>query len=159
VHPNQTFGLSDLEGRLLLSNDAPATSLCRAFQIVVQMLLHFHPDYLVGMSFFTASDDDDINCRWSECNDPKCMGAGKVHYHKTVIWSCPAQSNTLDSWFDPKHTHVSSSSTKLSSDEVDSLKPKVAPKARWSFKHKGLGRVKRFRVHTNWRTDPYESSK
>lgn len=85
------------------------------------------------------------------------MGAGKVHYHKTVIWSCGAQKSTLDAWLgvQDKADPDAGNEPKLSADEVDSLKPKAAQYPRWTHKQKGLGRVKRFRVHTNWRTDPY----
>lgn len=109
------------------------------------------------MTFFTSKDDDDVNCRWDECNDPKCMGAGKAHYHKTVIWSCASQKTTLDAWLSVQDKADSDAGNvpKLSVAEVDSLKPKAVPYPRWTYKTKGLGRVKRFRVHTNWRADPY----
>lgn len=102
------------------------------------------------MSFFTAKDGDDINCRWDECNDPKCMGFGKAHYHKTVIWSCLPQRTTLDAWLSREPSQAEA--------KVQTAPVEAAPYPRWTYKQKGLGRVVRHRVHTNWRTNPYEQT-
>lgn len=102
--------------------------------------------FLFAMEF-VAKDSDDTTFTWRECNDPKCMGAGKPHSHKTVIWSCPPQRTTLDAWL---CREPSQAEARAQPGPVE-----AAPYPRWTYKQKGLGRVVRHRVHTNWRTDPY----
>lgn len=92
------------------------------------------------MSFFTASDSDDDVCEWKQCIDSKCKKAGTKHYHKRKLFVCPDQVSTLDEWL----RREGPQRNKLTDDEVDSLKHPLKYPRRWTYKTKGLGRVKRY---------------
>jgi hypothetical protein len=69
------------------------------------------------------------------------MKSGDFHYHKSTIFVCPKQSNTLDTWLGKEQKPVAT--------------PARATACEVAYKAKGLGKVKR--IYTNWRNNPYKA--
>lgn len=88
-------------------------------------------------------DSEDDICEWKKCLDSKCKLARTVaHYHRQKIYVCPEQKNTLDSWIGTENRMTLDG--KLTLQEIASLNPRFGSTRKWTYKEKGLGRVKRY---------------
>lgn len=112
--------------------------------ITTHSLFYFQEPPEKSADSFTASDSEDNLCTWVGCTDLSCVSALKGHhYHKIPIYVCDA--------LDPKQQklHNTGVSFLVHRNRIEATPP--MPR-RWRYKHKGLGRVKRYRQ------EPYQKN-